>query len=152
YKKAKSPKKRDDTYSRALKAGSDLQYAFNGMKRRAEQEELENKLFVVDDHIIPPPDFTENVSVSVTYRWREVVEDNWKFGTITFLHEAHQPFDYLAPKPKRKPPAWKIEQEKQEWLYGQWEDLMRSGLQSLKEFFREGGKGSVVPRSFKAKT
>ena len=34
YKKAKSPKKRDDTYGHALKAGSNLEFAFNGITYR----------------------------------------------------------------------------------------------------------------------
>lgn len=151
YRKAKSARKRDVTYTDARRAGDDLEYAFNGMKGRAEEQEQESRLFFVDDHIIPPQHFTENLSVYVTYRWREVKEDDWKLGTIRFLHEAHKPVDYLAPKPKRKPPAWKVEKEKQDWLYKQWEHLMRLGLQSLKEFFREGGKASVVPKSFTVK-
>ena len=121
------------------------------MKQRAEEQEQESRLFVVHDHIIPPGHFTENLSVSVSYNWREVKEDDWTFGSINFLHEARKPIDYLALKPKRKPPAWKVERERQDWLYQQWEHLMRSGLQSLKSFFQDGGKASAVPKAFKAK-
>lgn len=150
YGKAKSTKKRSDTYQLALRAGSDLENAVYQGKRRAEGEEQERHLFFVDDHIIPPPDFTEHLSVSVHYRWRETAEDNWVNGTITFSHDVDLRPDYLTPKQKRKPSVAKQEQDRQEMLYGVWDNLMKSGLYSLKEFLGSGGKGAVIPCSFKA--
>lgn len=152
YGAAKAAKKLVETESRARRAGSDLAHAVQQMKRRVETEEKEDQLFYVDDRIMPPHRFSEDMTVRVNYRWRPTTEGEWEYGSVTFTHEVDLRPDYTMPLPKRKLSASKQERDRQEKLYAEWEQLMRSGLHSVKEFFREGGNASAIPETFQAKT
>jgi hypothetical protein len=151
YGKAKAAEKRDEAKHDARRAGSDLAYAIQQMKNRVEAEEEEGLLFYIDDLIVPPSRFSERVTVRVSYRWRQVVEDQWVYGSITFFHNVDVRPDYTMPLPKRRPSAAKQEQDRQEKLYREWEHLMRLGLYSIRDYFREGGNGAAIPQTFHAK-
>ncbi|BEP54051.1 MULTISPECIES: hypothetical protein [unclassified Variovorax] len=149
--KAKAEKKRAETGYRARRAGSDLLDAIQQMKDRVETEEKEGQYFYVDDLIMPPSRFSERVTVRVNYNWRRSVEDKWAYGSITFVHDVDSRPDYTLPQPSRKPSAAKQERDRQEKLYDEWNHLMKLGLHSVREYFREGGDGAAIPQTFQAK-
>lgn len=151
YGKAKAAKKRDEAKHDVRRAGSDLAYAVQQMKNRVEAEEKEGLLLYIDDLIVPPSYFSERVTVLVSYRWRRAIEDEWVYGSITFSHDVDVRTDYTMPMAKRRPSAAKQEQERQEKLYREWEHLMRLGLYSIRDYFREGGNGAAIPQTFHAK-
>ncbi|WP_429182785.1 hypothetical protein [Aeromonas rivipollensis] len=152
YRNAKAAKKRTDMEYHARRAGSDLAYAVQQMKRRVETEESEEQFFCIDDRIMEPYRFSERMTVRVNYQWRKTLEDEWTYGSITFSHHAKLQPDYTMPRPSRKPSAAKLEQEKQEKLFRTWEHLKSLGLQSVKQYFKEGGDGAGVPQEFQAIT
>ncbi|MFK3648019.1 hypothetical protein ACI2IY_06215 [Lysobacter enzymogenes] len=152
YGTAKSTKKNAETEARARRAAGDLTHAVQQMKHRVEMEEKEMQLFQVDDQIMPPPRFREHLTVRVNYRWRPTIEDEWVSGSITFSHDVAPRPDYTLPKPKRKPSAGKQEQDRQDKLWGEWQHLMRLGLHSVKEYFREGRNAAAIPPTFRATT
>ncbi|NHF68002.1 hypothetical protein [Xanthomonas hortorum] len=152
HRKAKLAKKRAETEYRARCAGSNLAHAIQQMKHRVETEAKEGLLFYVDDQILPPYRFSEHVTVRVSYRWRRAIEDEWTYGSVTFSHEVDLRPDYTMPLPRRKLSAAKQEQERQDKLYREWEHLMKLGLYSLRDYFKGGGDGSKIPKSFQAKT
>lgn len=151
YGSAKAAKKLAETESRALRAGSDLAYAIRQMKGRVETEEREEQFFYVDDLIMTPNDLSEQLTVRVTYRWRSTIENKWQYGSIVFTHDVDLRPHYTISPPKRKPSARKLKEDRQEELYRKWECLMRLGLYSVREFFREGGDAAVIPKTFQAK-
>lgn len=152
YGIAKAAKKRAETENRARRAGSDLVEAVRQMKHRVETEEKEVLRFYVDDQIMPPYRFSEHLTVRVSYRWRPAIEDEWISARITFTHDVDSRPDYSKPLLKRKPSAGKQDQDRQDELYREWEHLMRLGVQSVREYFREGGNGAAIPQTFQAKT
>jgi len=151
YREAKAQRKRAETESALRRAGHDLSFAVGDMKRRLETEQKEAQLFIVDDQIVPPSRFSKHLSVRVSYRWRRTVDDDWTFGSITFVHDVDLRPDYATPIPKRKPSAAKQEQALQVRLYQTWEHLMRSALYSVRGFFREGSDGDKIPDTFQTK-
>lgn len=150
HRVAKAPRKRAETENALRRAGSDLSFAVGAMKRRMETEQKEGELFYVDDQIMPPHSFGECLSVRVGYRWRRVVDDEWTFGSITFVHNVDLRPDHTIPVPKRKPSAAKQEQDRQTKLYQTWEHLMRGALYSVRDYFKEGGDGDKIPETFQA--
>ncbi|WP_222837712.1 hypothetical protein [Lysobacter capsici] len=152
YGAAKSTKKLAEAEARARRAGNDLTNAIEQMKHRVEVEEKEMQLFQIDDQIMPPYRFSEHLTVRVNYRWRPTIEDEWVFGSITFSHDVDPRPDYTLPKPKRKPSAGKQEQDRQDKLWNEWQHLMRLGLHSVKDYFREGRNAAAIPLTFLAKT
>lgn len=151
YRAAKAAKKLTETETRARRAGSDLAHAVHQMKHRAEMEEKEVQLFYVDDQIMPPLRFSEHLSIRVSFRWRRTIEDQRASGSITFSHDVDLRSDYTMPRPTRKPGAIKQERDRQDKLYRDWEHLMRLGLHSVIQFFREGGNATAIPETFPAK-
>lgn len=147
---AKAAKKYAETEYRARRAGDDLEFAIKRMKDRAETEEKEGQLFLVDDHFFQPINLREHMTVSVSYRWRPTIDDAWKFGNITFTHDMEFRPDYTTPPPRRKPSARKQEQDRQERLFREWEHLMKLALHSV-HFFRKGGNAEDIPKTFRAK-
>ena len=117
YAKAKTAKKRAETEDRARRAGRDLAFAVEQMKRRLETEAQEGQLFHVDDQIIAPYRFSECLTVCVRYRWRQAIEAEWTYGSITFSYDLDLRADYLEPRPKRKPSVAKQVLERQDKLY-----------------------------------
>lgn len=152
YAKAKASKKRSETEQSVRQAGSKLTSSVQQMKERAKREEEERKLFFVDDLVIPPSRFSEDLTVRVSYQWREAVEDDWTHGTITFSHDFDTTPDCSISLPKRKPRTAKQEQERQKKLYHVWEHLMKMSVCSVKDYLRDGCNGTDIPKSFKIKT
>lgn len=150
HREAKAQRKRAETGDALRRAGHDLSFAVGAMKQRLETEQKEAQLFIVDDQIMPPLRFSKHLSVRVSYRWRRTVDDEWTFGSITFVHDVDLRPDYATPIPKRKPSAAKQEQDLQDRLYQTWEHLMRGALYSVRDYFREGGDGDKIPDTFQA--
>ena len=148
HRVAKAPRKRAETENTLRRAGSDLSFAVGAMKRRMETEQKEAQLFFVEDQIIPPQHFSERINVTVSYRWRRAVDDEWTFGSITFAHKVDLRPDYTIPGLKRKPSAAKQKQELQDKLYQVWEYLMKGALYSVRDYFREDGDGQQIPATF----
>ncbi|MGY3585558.1 hypothetical protein ACVIGB_005387 [Bradyrhizobium sp. USDA 4341] len=150
HRQAKAPGKRAKTADALRRAGSELSFAVDAMKRRTETEQKEGQLFYIDDQIMPPHHFDNRLSVRVSYRWRRTVDDEWTLGSITFVHDVDLRPDYKIPVPKRKPSAAKREQDRQTKLYQTWEHLMRGALYSVRDYFGEGGNGDTIPKTFQA--
>src|SRR5438874_2652846 len=51
HRQAKAPRKRAETENTLRRAGSDLSFAVEAMKRRMEEEQKEGQLFYIDDHV-----------------------------------------------------------------------------------------------------
>jgi hypothetical protein len=151
YAGAKAAKKLADTGSRTRRAGSGLVAAVQNMLHRVETQEIERKLFFIDDHIIPPGNFSKRLSVPVRYSWRPMPEAEWTYGAITFIHTHHPRTDYRVPPPKRKPSAAQQERDQQGERWRQWEQLRDRGLGSLGEYLREGRDGAAIPKTFQAR-
>lgn len=148
HREAKAPRKRAETGDALRRAGHDLSFAVGAMKQRLETEQKDAQLFIVDDQIVPPYRFTTQMSVRVSYRWRRTIEDEWQWGSITFVHHHDPRPNYAVPVSTRKPSAAKQEQELQNRLYQTWEHLMRGALYSVKDYFRDGGDGAKIPETF----
>jgi hypothetical protein len=151
YDKAKSAKKCAEMRDHARRAGSALANAVERAQYQVATEEADDQLFFVDDNISPPSRFGEDLTVYVSFRWRRAIEDKWEHGSITFSHRFQEQPDYTRPAPKRKPTASELAHKRQEKLFDQWSYLMRSGLQSVKEFFKQGGEPTGVPETFQAR-
>ena len=152
HSRAKSSKKRDETAESMRRAADDLTYAVQQMQQRMEEEEKDNLLFQVDDHIFQPLHYSDRLEVRLGYQWRKNTADDWTYGTITFLYTPDLSPDYSFPLPKRKPSAAKLAQERQEKLRSEWEHLKLLSLHSLRDFFRGGGNGNDVPKSYTVTT
>lgn len=155
YRKAKSAKKREETLYLAQKAGRDLTFAVSQMKQRLEVEEREGQLFHVFDPSMPPFSLTENMRVRVSYRWRMSAEDDWNSGSILFKHKVRprrDPYAAMQPKPKRKPSARKLAEDRENDLRREWEHLEQLAHWSVRDYFREGHDGAVIPDEFETKT
>jgi len=149
--KAKTAKKRDEMKGRAWSAGSDLRWAIRDVQHRIEEEENERLLCRVDEHVSQPILFRDRIDVRVGYQWRRTVDDEWTFGSITFFQDVDMRPDYTVPTPNRKPSAAKQREERRETLYRHWEDLVRHGLHSVREYLKAGGDGNAIPETFQAK-
>lgn len=151
YSKSKSDKKRSETRVRASRAGTDLYYAVREMQERIATEQTEAQLFQIDDHILVPHSFRPHLEVRITYRWRQSVDNDWAFGDLTFHHDVDLRPNYALPAPKRKASAAKQDDELQEKLYREWDHLKSLALWSIQEFFRSGGDGATIPKTFSVK-
>lgn len=152
YRDAKSVKKLEETHYYATRTGDDVRFAFRQMKQRMETEERQRLYWRVDDNVYWPSYFTNDLSVAISYRWRKTLEDVWEFGNITFLHKVVLPPSYLQPQPKRKPSKAKQEQNRQNELSSTWQQLMRTSLYTLRDYFERGNEGSQIPETFTAVT
>jgi len=150
HQRAKSAKKRYETEYDVRKAGGDLTHAVYQMKDRVATEERESQLFHVEDHVMPPSRFSEQLTVRISYRWRASVEVPWNNASIVFSHEVVSRAHYMLPAPTRKPSAAKLERDRQDHLYRQWEYLKGLGLQSVRDHFRRGGSGAAIPQTVQA--
>lgn len=148
FRDAKSAKKLEETYSYALRTGGDVRFAFSQMRERMENEERQQLFWRVDDNVFWPRHFTNDLSVTISYRWRKAVEDEWNFDRITFRHRfVPSPF-YLQPQPKRKPSKAKQEENMQNELQSTWERLMKDALYALRNYFEDGRDGNKIPETF----
>lgn len=150
HREAKSSRKRERTEYALRRAGYALSHAVDAMKGRIDQEREDAARFYIDDRILPPASFNENMRVRIAYRWRKTIEDEWRHGSITFTHVEQPRPNYLIPRPKRKPSAAKLERERQERLYRTWEHLKDLALYSLRDFFRNDGDATNIPDTFEA--
>lgn len=151
YSKAKSSKKREDTRTSVLRAGSDLVHAVQIMKDRAETEQQDGQFFYVEDQILPPASLREQLTVRISYKWRRSVEDNWTYSSITFSHTSVSRPDYSQPAPTRKPSAAKVRQGREAKLYEEWEHLRDLALCSVRDFFKSGDDGNSIPTAYSVK-
>ena len=152
HQKAKSAKKRSTTEYDLRSAGSDLTHAVHQMKHRVATEAQESQLFYVDDNVMVPSRFSEQLTVRISYQWRASASDPWSYGSIVFSHTDQPRSEYLLPTAARKPSAAQKERNRQDHLYGQWEYLKGLGLQSVRDHFRRGGSGAAIPQTLQAKT
>lgn len=154
YAKAKAAKKREDLRGRAWMAGRDLGSSVRAMLERADTEEKERQLFRIDDMIHASYRFSEHLEIRVHFDWRSRAEDQWTFGTITFVHDVDTRPDYtqLQHQPKRKPSAAKMEQERQDTLHRHWEHFRMLAIHAVREFLQNGGDGAAIPERFVART
>jgi hypothetical protein len=152
YRQAKSPRKLETTRTDALRAGSDLVFAVEQMKARVEAEAKQADRFYIDDHIQPPFKCTENLSVTVHYRWRSSVESEWVYASIEFLHrfDPHSELQHMKPARKRSPSQQA--KDRQDRLDAEWEHLKRQALWSVRDYFQDGGDGALIPKTNWVKT
>lgn len=148
---AKAARKREDAYRDAGRTARDLIDAVRQMKRRVEAEEIAEQRFHIEDVIPFPPRFSERISLHVHFRWRKDAAAEWMHGSITFTHNADLQPEYSMRLPSRKASAAKSERDRQDWLRCEWEHLMRLGLESVKEYFEQGGDGDTIPKTYEAK-
>ena len=152
HQKAKSAKKRSTNEHALRSAGSNLADSVHQMKHRVATEEQESQLFYVDDNVMVPSRFSEQLTVRISYQWRASASDPWSYGSIVFSHTDQPRSEYLLPTAARKPSAAQKERNRQDHLYGQWEYLKGLGLQSVRDHFRRGGSGAAIPQTLQAKT
>lgn len=150
HRSARAAHKREVTSRDLYKAKFDLSAAVWAMKRRVEEDRKDAELFVVEDAIRPPHWLSRNLSVCVNYRWRSRPEDDWTYGSIEFSHDHDPRPDFTFPLPSRKPTEAQRKKAFQNELYQTWEDLMRQGLYAVRDYFKAGGDGAAIPKTFKA--
>lgn len=150
HRSARAARKREQTSRDLYKAKYDLSHAVWAMKRRVEEDRKDAELFFVEDAIPPPHSFSRNLRVCVHYRWRCQPEDSWTYGSIEFSHDHDPRPDYTLPAPRRKPTEAQRKRDLQNELYQTWEHLMRLGLYAVREYFKAGGAGAAIPKTFKA--
>lgn len=144
YRRSKSIEKRRRTFQLALRAAQSLESSVRQAKFRAQNDEKNDSLFFVDGEVTPPPDFADQLSVRINYRWREALEETWNYGSINFTHLVAAP---SAPATGKA--ALRADRQRQGRLYAEWNELARIALFSVKEFFLEGGKGGAIPPTFR---
>lgn len=89
YGMAKSVKKRTETEQDARRAGSALVSALEEMQGRVEAEETEGQLFFVEDDVMQPLGSSNNLSVSVRFRWRALITDPWVRNCMDLTTHLH---------------------------------------------------------------
>lgn len=151
YGRAKADKKRAETLREALSAGNALLNAVQQMQYRMEIEAEEGERFYIDALIRPHHAFSTQLFVRVSYRWRLSPAEPWVHSDITFLYDVDLRPDYTPLLPARKPSAARQTQERQEALHHEWEHLKDQALFSVRDYFRGGGKGTEVPKTFQVK-
>ena len=151
YGKAKADKKRAETLRDARSAGYSLLNAVQQMQHRVAAEAEEGERFYIDDLITPPHAFRTPLSVRVSYRWRPSPVEPWVHGDITFHYDVELRPDYTRSPPTRKPSAARQAQEQQEALYREWKHLKDQALFCVRDYFREGGSGGSIPKTFQVK-
>ncbi|WP_406639171.1 hypothetical protein [Pectobacterium brasiliense] len=145
---AKSSKKRSETQYSVDKAANDLISAVEIMKSQADKQLSEQCLYVVDDEIFPTLGrLTRNLRVRVTFRWREAESDHWKIGSIIVTHTTRPDPRYDQPV---KQSRIKNEQGNQDDLYRTWEFLAGLTKCAVRDHFRDGKSGSLIPAEFEA--
>ncbi|ACX87393.1 MULTISPECIES: hypothetical protein [Pectobacterium] len=148
HQAAKSSKKRSETQFAVDKAENDLIHAVQTMKIQAEKQLSEQRLYIVDDEIRHPiGTLTRNLQVRVTFRWRESETDDWKIGSITVTHTTRPDLRHNQPVKRNR---IKAEQDNQNDLYCTWEYLASLTKCAVREHFREGKPGSLIPNRFEA--
>ena len=150
YRGAKSAKKVERTHTDAIRAGYKLSSAVSQMKHRMQTEVEEGERFYVDDHIHWPYTFSDNLSVAVSYRWRQNPDSNWEHGHITLRHRHNPKPHFSIERSKRKLSARQKKENEQEEYARAWEHLKNLSLFAVRDFFRDGGNGNEIPETFQA--
>ena len=75
----------------------------------------------------------------------------WVYGDIKFTHRSEPVPSYFSHQPKRKVSLAAQAMERQRELDREWDHLRRQALHSVKDFFKQGGRGGDVPATFQAK-
>ena len=151
YGRAKAEKKRASTLYDAERAARDLSYAVTQMQDRVKTEETNEQRFYVNDQIMQPLSFSEELAVRVNYRWRPTTEEQWTHGSVTFHHRVKTQPNLTAVQPKRKSSASQQERERQTRLQNEWNALMKQSLCAARDYFQQGGDGAAVPLDFQVK-
>ncbi|WP_372176967.1 hypothetical protein ACCQ23_16180 [Xanthomonas axonopodis pv. phyllanthi] len=151
YGKAKAEKKRAETLYNAQRAGDALLNALQQMQHRMATEVEEGERFFIDDLITPPYSLGAHLSVRVSYRWRPSSVDPWTHSDITFLYDVDLRPDYTRPLAVRKRSVARQEREHRERLYQEWEHLKDQALYSVRDYFKDGGNGADIPKTFRVK-
>lgn len=100
------------------------------------------------DDVLPPTRLTPDMSVRVMYQWRASSSESWTHGFIEFTHLVVSRKDYTQPPPKRKPSAAVAVRKQQEDLFAEWDHLRKLALWSVRDYFRDGGVASDIPKVF----
>lgn len=79
-----------------------------------------------------------------------MIETEWTHGTITFSRTYDPRPDYSLSLPKRQQSASQQAHDRQKEPWQQWDHLMKLGLHSLVEYFREDRNGTAIPKTFQA--
>lgn len=148
---ARAPKKTDSTRTRAGRAGGSLGSALRRTQEALKREVQEGEHFYVFDDVRPPTRLGSDMSVRVNYRWRASASDTWTIGAIKFSHSVAPRKDYLHPPPRRKPSAATEARRQQEEIYAEWNHLKMLALESVRNFFRDGGVAKDIPTIFPVK-
>lgn len=150
YAKAKAPRKREELRCRAWLAGRQVGAAVRAMIDRADKEDKERALFTVDDLVYSPSRFTEHMEIRINFDWRAESGGSANRRSITFVYDVPERYDYtpMRDRPKRKPSAAKVEAERQDKLYREWEHLRVLAIQAVHEFLQKGGDPSTIPERF----
>lgn len=151
FRQSKTLRKLEITRTDALRAGSDLLHAVEQMKARVEREAKQAERFYIDDHIRPPFKCTEQLSVTVHYRWRPNVEVEWVHASIEFLHQFDPRSSHCHLQPTRKRSVAQQAKDRQDRLNAEWEHLKRQALWSVRDYFQDGGDGALIPKTYRVK-
>lgn len=150
HREARSATKRDRTGRELRQAAYDLSYAVAAMQQRVDEERKDGELFYIEDRVLAPFRYSRRLSVTLGFRWRRNTSEVWQHGQITFTHAYEPPRDPSIFTRKPKLSAAKQEQELQKQLSHAWNDLMKHGLWSLREYFKQDGDGAKIPKFFTA--
>lgn len=150
YRGAKSAKKVERTHLEAIRQGNRLSSAISQMKQRMQTEVEQGERFFVNDHIFWPNSFSQNLSVTVAYRWKPSPNANWEHGRITFHHKYSSRPALGMDTTKRKLSARKQKENEQEAFASTWQHLRDLSLLAVRDFFTEGGDGKNIPETFQA--
>lgn len=148
YKQAKSAQNRENKFSEVQRYGHRLLFAVRQMKDRVGTEEKQRQLFYIDDNVYPPFRFTNDLTATISYRWRKSIEDEWISGRTTFRHRVVRDHSYVLTKPKRKLSAARQAQLNENELVSTWEGMVSTILCTLRDYFAEGGDGNAIPENF----
>lgn len=148
HSKAKSSATRQRTESNVRSTADKLMDSIRQMISRLEIEEKESSFFYIEDRILPPSRFSENLIVRINFQWRSEENNDWRFGSICYRYTANFDSGLESCQVVGKLSAARKEQDRQGLLCREWEHLAQLALSSLREYFRKGGDGARIPSSF----
>ncbi|MCG8910272.1 MULTISPECIES: hypothetical protein [Pseudomonas] len=151
HRQAKSPTKRDRTMDSLLRAGRNLIHAVEERRRVVEEEEHDSMLFTVDDMVDKPTFFSQKLTVRVSYSWRAEREAKWMIGSIDFIYECDRVPSAEALAAGQKKGMARAKRERQVALQSEWNFLRRSALFSVRDYFKNGGNGAEIPKTYEVR-
>lgn len=83
----------------------------------------------------------------MSYRWRRTIEDEWQWGSITFVHHHDPRPNYAVPVSTRKPSAANRAGASEPTLSDLGTPDARRAL-FVRDYFRDGGDGAKIPETF----